>query len=82
MPGHVLKPVGLLNRGHNFFIWQALMGQSMLVREKGQTARKRGGMDSIIASRMDGVRGAGMLKTGICCDGATGVIGAVISDWG
>lgn len=76
----MLKPVGLLNRGQSFFIWQAVLGHSMLVREKGQMARKRGGIDSIIAWRMDGDAGVGTLKMGICCDGATGVVGAVISD--
>ena len=61
----VLKPVALLNRGQSFFIWQAVTGHSMLVRANGQTPRKSGGMDAIIASRMVGDIGEGMLKMGM-----------------
>lgn len=58
------------------------MGQGVPVREKGQTVRKRGGMDLVMASRMDGDVGVGMLNTVVWLAGPAGVNGVAVGTWG
>ena len=81
MPGHVLKPDGSLNRGQSLFIWHPEIVQFVPVSEKGQTARKRGGIDFTMPSRIEGDNGVGMLNSVGLCTGPVGVTGDTFRSW-
>lgn len=49
--------------------------------EKGQTKRKTGGIDLIIASRMEGDSGVEMLNIVVWGAGLVGVVGAAVRAW-